>query len=57
MSQNTTNQSDDQEIDLGLLIKKANGFFGNISLGKKKFNSNFIICHWSCDGLFLGSNK
>ena len=33
MSQNTTNQSDDQEIDLGLLIKKVNGFFGNISLG------------------------
>ena len=33
MSQNTTNQSDDQEIDLGLLIKKVNGFFGDISLG------------------------
>jgi hypothetical protein len=32
MSQNTTNQTDDQEIDLGLLIKKVNGFFGNISL-------------------------
>jgi hypothetical protein len=32
MSKNTTNQSDDQEIDLGLLIKKLNDFTGNISL-------------------------
>lgn len=33
MSENTTNQSDDQEIDLGLLIKKLNNFTGNIALG------------------------
>ena len=33
MSENTTNQSNDQEIDLGLLIKKLNDFIGNISLG------------------------
>jgi hypothetical protein len=32
MSENTTNHSNDQEIDLGLLIKKVNGFFVNISL-------------------------
>jgi hypothetical protein len=31
MSQNTTNQSDDQEIDLGLLIKKVNGFFDGVA--------------------------
>ena len=30
MSENTTNQSNDQEIDLGLLIQKVNGFIGNI---------------------------
>ena len=32
MSENRSNQSNDQEIDLGLLIKKVNGFFGNVSL-------------------------
>lgn len=32
MSENASNQSDNQEIDLGLLIQKVNGFFGNISL-------------------------
>jgi len=32
MSQNETNQLENQEIDLGLLIKKLNDFTGNISL-------------------------
>jgi hypothetical protein len=37
MSENASNQSDNQEIDLGLLIQKVNGFIGSISFNIFRF--------------------